>query len=65
MRWSAPYRAEPRPWGNMLCGGSRNVTEMIRDPSAISLPVRMKKGTPAQRQLSISQHSAIIVSASP
>ncbi len=38
--------------------------ETIRAPSAICLPVRRKKGTPAHRQLSISHRSATKVSVS-
>ena len=38
--------------------------ETMRAPSAICFPVRRKKGTPAQRQLSISQRRAMNVSVS-
>src|ERR1700722_923210 len=54
----------PDPGGNIDLGGSRNAIETMRAPSAISLPVRRKNGTPAQRQLSISQRSAMNVSVS-
>ena len=48
----------------MDLGGSRKAMETMRAPSAICLPVRRKKGTPAQRQLSISQRRATKVSVS-
>src|ERR1700693_3655086 len=48
----------------MLFGGSREAIEMIRWPSASRLPVRRKKGTPAQRQLSIEHFKAMKVSVS-
>ena len=38
--------------------------EMMRAPSAMRFPVRRKNGTPAQRQLSISQRRAMNVSVS-
>ena len=46
----------------MLRGGSLNAIEMMRAPSAIRLPVRRKKGTPDQRQLSMVQRRAMKVS---
>ncbi len=48
----------------MLRGGSRKAIEMMRAPSAMRLPVRRKNGTPAHRQLSISQRRAMNVSVS-
>ena len=64
VRWSGPCAPTPEPAGNMLFGGSRKAIEMMRWPSASRLPVRRKKGTPAQRQLSIAHLSAMKVSVS-
>src|ERR1700722_20210669 len=64
VRWSGPWVPTPDPAGNMLLGGSRKAMEMMRSPPPNSLPVRRKKGTPAQRQLSISQRRATNVSVS-
>ena len=62
VRWSGPWAPMPDPVGNMLLGGSRKAMEMIRAPSGICFPVRRKNGTPAHRQLSISQRRAMKVS---
>ena len=64
MRWSGPWVPTPESAGNIDLGGSRKAMEMMRSPPPSCLPVRRKKGTPAQRQLSISQRRATNVSVS-
>ena len=64
VRWSGPWVPMPEPSGNMDLGGSRKAMEMMRSPPPSFLPVRRKKGTPAQRQLSISHRTATKVSVS-
>ena len=48
----------------MLFGGSRKAIETMRWPSASRTLVRRKKGTPAQRQLSMVHLRAMNVSVS-
>ena len=48
----------------MRSGGSRKPTVIVCAPAFIALPVRSRKGTPAQRQVSTWTRSATSVSTS-